>query len=116
MSRKSRKTKNTIDKQPFSATISLVSNYTKPRPSCEHGPTLLFEKLATAEQRFFACAAFRDRKGCSYFMKLDEWQKKLSRSSNGDQSTTNVYHNQVQERPIRSPTERFVELQSFILL
>ncbi|KAK3607860.1 hypothetical protein CHS0354_038289 [Potamilus streckersoni] len=51
------------------------------RPSCPHGPALLFtkyiqgskdNKTVGCQRRFFACSAFRDRKACPFFQWEDE--------------------------------------------
>ena len=36
-------------------------------PWCDHGPSILFEK--NGGEKYYACAAFRNRKQCSFFMK-----------------------------------------------
>lgn len=42
-------------------------------PYCEHGPTLLFNKLSQGkEERYFACSACRDRNLCSFYMKYEK--------------------------------------------
>ncbi|XP_067012061.2 rRNA N6-adenosine-methyltransferase ZCCHC4 [Anabrus simplex] len=42
-------------------------------PHCPHGPTLLFRRVRQGkERRFYACAACRDRKLCSFFHWADE--------------------------------------------
>eukprot|EP00118_Oscarella_pearsei_P017475 m.173504 g.173504 ORF g.173504 m.173504 type:complete len:460 (+) comp39095_c0_seq32:60-1439(+) len=45
-------------------------------PECPHGPTLLFTRYyeEKAPRRFYACSAFRDRKGdgCNFFQWADE--------------------------------------------
>ncbi|XP_069058258.1 rRNA N6-adenosine-methyltransferase ZCCHC4 isoform X1 [Pleurodeles waltl] len=50
-------------------------------PSCPHGPTLLFVKFNHGKEegrRFYACAACRDRKDCSFF----QWEnEKVSKST-----------------------------------
>lgn len=45
------------------------------KPSCEHGPTVLFQRKSDGK-KYFACSASRDRKGCQFYMELDKFNKK----------------------------------------
>lgn len=50
--------------------VDLILNTEDKAPNCPHGPTLLFSKYdlpSGKEKRFYACAAFRDRKQCPFF-------------------------------------------------
>lgn len=49
------------------------------KPFCEHGPTVLFEQLSNSK-KFYACSAYRDRKGCQFYMELDQFKKPNKRS------------------------------------
>ncbi|XP_059469480.1 rRNA N6-adenosine-methyltransferase ZCCHC4 [Neocloeon triangulifer] len=43
------------------------------RPRCPHGPMLLFEKTCGSKStRFFACAAFRSRNECQFYLPADQ--------------------------------------------
>lgn len=44
------------------------------RPSCPHGPTLLFETINQGKQ-FFACSASRNRKECNFHLSYDDFKK-----------------------------------------
>ncbi|CAB3376803.1 Hypothetical predicted protein [Cloeon dipterum] len=49
----------------------LSSDHLDNCPRCPHGPMLLFEKTAGCKtSRFFACAAFRSRKECQFFVSV----------------------------------------------
>jgi len=38
------------------------------KPKCQHGPTVLFEKVTKGvTKQFYACSAYRDRKFCDFF-------------------------------------------------
>ena len=53
----------------------------KEHPWCSHGPSILFEK--NGGEKYYACAAFRNRKQCSFYMKkpnLSKGTKKYERS------------------------------------
>lgn len=44
------------------------------KPSCPHGPALLFVRYSGEDEgrQFYACSAFRDRKECNFFQWRDE--------------------------------------------
>ncbi|KAJ8981370.1 hypothetical protein NQ317_000237, partial [Molorchus minor] len=47
-------------------------------PCCPHGPTILFARIVKGERKhFFACAAYRERKHCNFFL----WENERDRLS-----------------------------------
>lgn len=58
--------------------VEVILDQLEDNPSCPHGPTILFKRLTDGEeQKFYACAACRDRKDCNFFMKFgEEWTVK----------------------------------------
>lgn len=65
--------------------IDFVKENPKNNPHCSHGPTLLFcRDVKGQRKKFYACAACRDRKDCSFFLweddkkryKEDFWKQK----------------------------------------
>ncbi|CAG9773825.1 unnamed protein product [Ceutorhynchus assimilis] len=57
--------------------VTVIIEDLKSHPKCPHGPTLLFSR--ENQRKFYACAACRDRKLCSFFLWQDELNK-LSQS------------------------------------
>lgn len=56
--------------------IDFVKEDAKSNPHCPHGPTLLFSREIKGQKKtFYACAACRDRKDCSFFLWQDERKK-----------------------------------------
>ena len=97
---KKMKSKRTISRKNTSEPSSIrviLDKDIKENPQCQHGPTILFERrFQNAEKTYFyACAAFRDRKQCPfYILKRDLEAKNNLKSS----STTNL----------RSPRKKYV--------
>lgn len=61
----------------------IIENFEE-HPKCNHGPTVLFERLAGSgvKTAFYACSAFRDRKDCSFFQpKLEKSVQKRRRNA-----------------------------------
>ncbi|KAK3912785.1 rRNA N6-adenosine-methyltransferase ZCCHC4 [Frankliniella fusca] len=58
--------------------VEVILDQIEDNPTCPHGPTILFKRTTGGnEQKFYACAACRDRKDCNFFMKFDEeWTTK----------------------------------------
>ncbi len=55
-------------------------------PECSHGPALRFSRhdgKSDASRDFYSCSVTRDRKVCSMFHWVDEWNRKMKRSSGG---------------------------------
>lgn len=64
--------------------VILNDDYSE-RPVCPHGPTLLFVRYNSEDNRqFYACSAFRDRKECNFFQWKDE---KMSESKKAARET-----------------------------
>lgn len=55
--------------------VEVIIEDNKKHPYCSHGPTLLFLRNKDSGRKFFACAACRDRKDCSFFLWEDELPK-----------------------------------------
>ncbi|XP_035710798.1 rRNA N6-adenosine-methyltransferase ZCCHC4 isoform X2 [Folsomia candida] len=55
--------------QEFYKTVAVIRDL-KLNPSCEHGPTILFERNGS---RFFSCSAYRCRKLCPFYLSEEEW-------------------------------------------
>lgn len=58
--------------------VEVILDGIENNPRCPHGPTILFKRtVGGEEQKFYACAACRDRKDCNFYLKLgDEWTSK----------------------------------------
>ena len=52
----------------------LIHEEVEGRPSCPHGPTLLFEAINKGKQ-FFACSASRNRKECGFHLSYDDFKR-----------------------------------------
>lgn len=49
--------------------VSVILGKLEKNPCCPHGPTLLFSKMVKSNTKnFYACAAQRDRKFCSFYL------------------------------------------------
>lgn len=56
--------------------IEVIKSDLQQHPKCPHGPTLLFSRSVDGQpKKFFACAACRDRKDCSFFLWHDDAHK-----------------------------------------
>lgn len=64
--------------------IQVILEDLSTHPICAHGPTLLFrrkiDKNGTTRD-FFACSAYRDRKGCPFFKWADEYKMTNDKNS-----------------------------------
>ena len=74
----------TVDDAPTADRLSI--------PRCEHGDALRFsrvDKSSGSAREFYACSANRDRKVCSLFYWVDDWERKLRKAdgSGTSQST-----------------------------
>ncbi|XP_046458566.1 rRNA N6-adenosine-methyltransferase ZCCHC4-like [Daphnia pulex] len=58
----------------FRDSVQIKLDFLGERPSCDHGPMLLFEKSSNVDKRFFACSAYRDRKLCSAYVLETDWK------------------------------------------
>jgi hypothetical protein len=88
---KRKRNQGPLDSQQI-GTVSVVLDQTAEAPFCPHGPTILFKresKDGADSKCFYACAAHRDRKGCSFFMwqnlkvsqaKKQEWKKEVTKN------------------------------------
>ncbi|XP_014661983.1 PREDICTED: zinc finger CCHC domain-containing protein 4-like [Priapulus caudatus] len=61
--------------QPSNSGVLVVSVDWDCHPSCQHGPTVLFQRYTkdnSTSRQFYACSACRDRKDCSFFQWADD--------------------------------------------
>lgn len=72
MSKQSKQPVSSLKK--FGPRYKLIQEEIANRPSCPHGPTLLFEKINQGD-RFFACSASRNRKECNFHLSYDDFMK-----------------------------------------
>lgn len=76
--------------------IQVILEDLSSHPACAHGPTLLFRRRINkngATRDFFACSAYRDRKGCPFFKWADEFKnKKVQKEFKTDSLVNNLNH------------------------
>ena len=76
-----------VDPENFGKVSVVLDDNTDP-PFCDHGPTVLFRRESNdATKCFYACSAFRDRKGCPFFVwkntKVSQAKKHEWKTQNG---------------------------------
>lgn len=69
-----KKSKPTTENLKRGPKYRLINQEIEGRPSCPHGPTLLFESINQGK-RFFACSASRNRKECNFHLNYDDFKK-----------------------------------------
>lgn len=66
--------KRATDSHQHGPRYRLIQENIEGRPSCPHGPTLLFEAIKQGK-RFFACSASRNRKACNFHLNYDDFKR-----------------------------------------
>lgn len=74
--------------------IDVIIEDFKTHPHCPHGPTILFSRREPDgnKRNFYACAACRDRKQCSYFQYQDENRDEKKKDKLIKQQSNKINH------------------------
>ena len=72
----------------------ILDNELRTNPSCNHGPSILFERTNIKTKKsvqFYACSAFRDRKQCNFYViKGDKNRNGAAKEKNETKNVVNI--------------------------